>query len=233
MKKFKIDYSKTSLIFLRKILRKIGLTPILARYLYGTSYEEKVNKAIKNTVMLGDTIWDIGANIGVYTLIFSELTGKKGKVYSFEPHPKTFDKLKTLSTKNNIQILNLGLSNEKKQMLFTNKTKNELNSIVDESYIGETITTNIETADNIIKTKFASIPNYIKIDVEGYELFVLRGMNLLLKNSILRNLMIEVHHSIMDDLNLPDGPKQIIKILKDNNFKVEWIDPSHILATRL
>ena len=233
MKKFKIDYSGTSLIFLRKILRKIGLSKILAKFVYGTSYEEKVNKTIKNTVMQGDIIWDIGANIGVYTLIFSELTGKKGKVYSFEPHPDTFAKLKTLSTKDNIEFLNLGLSNEKKQMLFSNKANNELNSIVDESYNGEKISTNIETADNIIKMKFANIPNYIKIDVEGYELFVLQGMNLLLKNSILRNLMIEVHHSVMDELNITDGPKQISTILKDNNFKVQWIDPSHILATRL
>ena len=233
MKKFKIDYSGTSLIFLRKILRKIGLSKILAKFVYGTSYEEKVNKTIKNTVMQGDIIWDIGANIGVYTLIFSELTGKKGKVYSFEPHPDTFVKLKTLSTKDNIEFLNLGLSNEKKQMLFSNKANNELNSIVDESYNGEKISTNIETADNIIKMKFANIPNYIKIDVEGYELFVLQGMNLLLKNSILRNLMIEVHHSVMDELNITDGPKQISTILKDNNFKVQWIDPSHILATRL
>ena len=228
-----MDYSSNSLIFLRKILRKIGLSKILAKFMYGTSYEEKVNKTIKNTVMQGDIIWDIGANIGVYTLIFSELTGKKGKVYSFEPHPDTFVKLKTLSTKDNIEFLNLGLSNEKKQMLFSNKANNELNSIVDESYNGEKISTNIETADNIIKMKFANIPNYIKIDVEGYELFVLQGMNLLLKNSILRNLMIEVHHSVMDELNITDGPKQISTILKDNNFKVQWIDPSHILATRL
>ena len=228
-----MNYSSNLLIFLRRILRKIGLSAILAKFLYGTSYEEKVNKKIKNTVMQGDIIWDIGANIGVYTIIFSELTGKKGKVYSFEPHPDTFVKLKTLSTKDNIEFLNLGLSNEKKQMLFSNKANNELNSIVDESYNGEKISTNIETADNIIKMKFANIPNYIKIDVEGYELFVLQGMNLLLKNSILRNLMIEVHHSVMDELNITDGPKQISTILKDNNFKVQWIDPSHILATRL
>ena len=142
-----MDYSSNSLIFLRKILRKIGLSKILAKFMYGTSYEEKVNKTIKNTVMQGDIIWDIGANIGVYTLIFSELTGKKGKVYSFEPHPDTFVKLKTLSTKDNIEFLNLGLSNEKKQMLFSNKANNELNSIVDESYNGEKISTNIETAD--------------------------------------------------------------------------------------
>ena len=235
MIKIKLNYSNSTFTLLRKICRKLNLTKFLQPFFYDSGYEKKVNEAIRHSVRQGDIVWDIGANIGTYTSIFSYLVGKKGKVYAFEPHPKTFEEL-SFSKSNNVIALNLGLSDKKGNLLFSSKEgskdSSEYNSIVNDEYAGKTITAKIETADYIFKSQVADIPNFIKIDVEGFELFVLRGMNLLLKNTTLRNLIIEIHHSLMDDLKIPNGPKQIVTQLEVNNFKVDWIDPSHILASR-
>ena len=233
--KIKVNYSNPVLVLLRKILRKFNLTKFLKSFFYDNEYEKEVNKTIQYNVRQGDIVWDIGANIGAYTSIFSKLVGKKGKVYAFEPHPKTFEKLSFLKSKNVI-ALNFGLSNDKGNLLFSSKEgsedSSEYNSIVNNEYVGKTITVRIETADYIIKSNIVDIPNFIKIDVEGSELFVLHGMSLLLKNKALRNLIIEVHHSLMDDLKIPNGAQQIVAKLKVNDFEVDWIDPSHIFASR-
>ena len=51
---------------------------------------------LKQNIYQGNTVLDIGANIGYYTLIMSKLVGSTGKVYAFEPEPKNFEILKKI-----------------------------------------------------------------------------------------------------------------------------------------
>lgn len=53
-------------------------------------YEANVQQNIKQYIKAGDTVFDIGGNIGQYALLFSELAGDSGNVYSFEPDFKKF-----------------------------------------------------------------------------------------------------------------------------------------------
>ena len=76
------------------------------------------------------------------------------------------------------------------------------------------------------------IPNVIKIDVEGYELDVIKGMNSSLYHKNLRFLIIEVHHNYMDMRKINNGAQQIQRTLEKANFNVNWLDPSHLLAVR-
>ncbi len=46
---------------------------------------------LKQNIHTGDTVVDIGANIGYYTLLMSNLVGNGGKVFAFEPEPKNFE----------------------------------------------------------------------------------------------------------------------------------------------
>jgi protein-L-isoaspartate O-methyltransferase len=64
-------------------------------YIYN-QWEPFETQIIQKLVKNGDTVVDLGAHIGYYTALASELVGKNGEVYSFEPEPKNFMLLKKM-----------------------------------------------------------------------------------------------------------------------------------------
>lgn len=122
---------------------------------------------------------DVGANIGNHTLYFRN---SFEKIYSFEPHPKTY-KLLQLNTEDfpNIKTFNFGLSNQKKQShIFIEPTTNVAGSHYEEDQ---------KRGHKIFFEKFDDLYNFensisfIKIDVEGMELDVLKSMKKNLENN--------------------------------------------------
>lgn len=79
--------------------------------------------------------------------------------------------------------------------------------------------------------KFA-VPNVVKIDVEGYEPEVLRGMINTLQSPSLRAVFIEVHFSVLNSRGCGAEPKKMVGLLKKSGLMVKWVDPSHIAAYR-
>jgi len=81
-------------VFLRNILRKLGLNPLLHKFIYrNNTYEEHFDKLFAQKIKPGFIVFDIGANIGHYTHFYSNLVGDKGRVVAFEPSDKNFYKL--------------------------------------------------------------------------------------------------------------------------------------------
>ncbi len=92
-------------------------------YASGLIHEETTTNLFKKTIKKGDTIVDLGANIGYFTLLAAKLTGREGKVYSFEPEPKNYNYLLKnikLNTAATIQgkILDIKTSKTWKRRLF-------------------------------------------------------------------------------------------------------------------
>ena len=78
----KITISNT----LRKLTRKVGLNSLLFKIIYnGNTYEELFDKFFRSKLKSGFCIYDIGANMGLYSIEFSNIVGSEGKVFSFEP----------------------------------------------------------------------------------------------------------------------------------------------------
>tara|TARA_B110000483_G_scaffold135066_1_gene161593 strand:- start:62 stop:823 length:762 start_codon:yes stop_codon:yes gene_type:complete len=177
---------------------------------YFKDYEKNVSNFIKKILKKNSNAIDIGANLGYYSILFSSIL-KNGQVYAFEPEKRNFKKLMNnikLNNCKNITAYNIGLSNSKSQKkLFLTTEINEgghhilCSSSSEKTY--QTIYTN--KLDNLIKNKkFFEI---VKIDVEGYELEVLKGM---------KNVLKKTHYVIIENNN---NFEKINLILKKFNFK--------------
>lgn len=126
-----------------------------------------------------DVCIDVGANIGLISLRMHHKVGKEGIVYSFEPHPNTYKKLIHNLEINNFDIshtFNQAVGNKSDVLRFTDIFISDLNHISEQ---GE-ISVPVVKLDDVIPK---SIPiKLLKVDAEGYELFVLQGAQHILKN---------------------------------------------------
>ena len=170
--------------------------------------------------------WDIGANIGLYS-IYNSLKNPNSTTISFEPSTSN---LRTLSRnislndlEKKIKIFPLPLSNKKN--LFLEMKEGDFNEGAALNTFGENF--NFEgknfksenkyhlfgtTIDFLINQKILAIPDYIKIDVDGIEHLILYGATNCLKEKKVKSLSIEINESFEDQLN------SVLKIMNDNNF---------------
>jgi FkbM family methyltransferase len=125
----------------------------------------------------GGTFVDVGANIGAYTLVASE--AQKARVISVEPHPVTFALLTQNVERNarsNVACLNLALSNCDRELRLTDEAGSATNRIIegDGRTPGAGVLVSARRFDTLCRD-LKSSPDFIKIDVEGYERAVLEG----------------------------------------------------------
>ncbi|MDC1018383.1 FkbM family methyltransferase [Pseudomonadales bacterium] len=225
-------------ILLRKLLRTLRLNKLLAKVLYPRGYEAKFDEAMLNRIRPGDTVWDVGANVGYYTEKFAIATGEKGAVQAFEPVPDTFDILSNnMSSFQNINFFcyALGKSNESLLMTDSDETGSPTNKILGNDFEHAEISTiniQVRRGDNLVDEKEAMPPNVIKIDVEGHEGDVIEGLSGLLGNNAVHTIAMEIHFALLDERNENHVPKFIVTELEKHSFTVNWTDPSHIVAYR-
>ncbi len=227
-----MDYSQNSLYFFRKLLRKLGLNKILHPLMYGKGYEKKVEDAIFSLIKNGSIVWDIGANIGLYTDIFAKKVSPSGAVLAFEPHPETFKELDKAISNENVVKYNIGFSSAAGSLNFSNRSDSAINTILDSQSDELSTIVTIDTIDNFIVDNEVEVPNFIKIDVEGFELDILAGANKTLNSVNLKTIIVEVHHTLLDARGIKNGAKEISKLLRSKGYSIEWLDPSHLLAKK-
>lgn len=144
----------------------------------------------------GDSFIDIGANIGLYTLLASSLVGKNGHIDSFEPVPKTVKRLKeniSINKLTQVQIHPIALGEKDSTLQFTQEhdaTNHVLNFNRDNNV--NSIEVSSKRLDRVISDR-----NYAmaKIDVEGWELPLLKGAENLLSSNNPPVLMLEINGS--------------------------------------
>lgn len=221
-------------VLARNMGRALGLNSRIAVLLNGAGYETRFDKAFQSVIMPGDRVWDVGANVGYYTLLFSEKVGGAGAVFAFEPSPFNFPRLvaATKSSKNVFRF-QLGLGRENGRLSFRQGADDlGATSRVVEHAAADAVVVNIRSGASLIDEGDALPPNAIKIDVEGFELEVLHGLGKHLSAPTLHSIGIEVHFGILKSRGMPDAPSQIENFLQRHGFVVNWSDSSHILATR-
>lgn len=144
----------------------------VSQYLSEEDYGEE-QEFFRRYLRPDDDVIDVGANIGFFTLIFSTLVGKFGKVYAFEPHPRIYKYLQgnlVLNKVDNVYAFNLALGNKSGTVKFSDQKDDDSNLVVSDD---SGITVPAERLDAVgIDSVSVSL---LKIDVEGYEKFVLEG----------------------------------------------------------
>lgn len=169
---------------------------------------------LNNIIHKGDSVIDVGAHVGKYTEHFLKLVGNTGKVISFELNPRTFNSLnnKFINTPN-VTLINAAVSDKSDfedyysgcSSYNTNIIGHDINSSKS-NHLG-----NIKSIklDDFIKEKI----DFMKIDVEGAEIKVLKGMEKTINN--VKCLLIECHFE--------EDWKDLKKILI-NNYHLKCTD---------
>jgi FkbM family methyltransferase len=120
---------------------------------------------------------DVGANIGNHAAAFS---GSFDRVFAFEPNPIVFHLLQANAVGRNIQPVNIGLSSIAGQLFFEQDYQNFGASHIIATATSTSITINVNTLDCEVAVRSIEDVSFVKIDVEGHELEVLRGAEKLL-----------------------------------------------------
>ncbi|WP_177217072.1 FkbM family methyltransferase [Pedobacter insulae] len=139
----------------------------------------------------GDTFFDVGANVGSYTLLASSVC--KAKSISFEPIPQTYDILKQNIELNKIvhlvQAENKGVGKEVGNLKFTTNGDTTNHVLIGDDGNTAAVNVPVVTLDGYYPS---SKPALLKIDVEGFETEVLNGASSILQDNCLKAIIIEL-----------------------------------------
>ncbi|MBS1507548.1 MAG: FkbM family methyltransferase [Bacteroidetes bacterium] len=174
---------KDSILFAlnNKVKIKLLKANVLSRLIFD-GFEENEIEFVTKALKKGDVFVDIGANIGLFSLIASPLVDSTGKVISFEPSPETFSRLienVSLNNLTNISARNIGLSDSEGELMLNvsgdgHDAWNTFAAVSDEKF-HSTKSVPVFTLDDQLVEEAKEKISLVKIDVEGWEKFVLVG----------------------------------------------------------
>jgi FkbM family methyltransferase len=151
----------------------------VADFWVGTYESEKAQLLVRH-VKPGGTFYDVGANVGFYTLLASRLLGPAGRVLAFEPSPRNLGFLRhhlVLNSAANVEVLDVAISDSEGVAQFSvdgDPKKSQLTAAGD-------ITVRTTTLDRLMGE--LPPPDLIEMDIEGAEYAALRGAEQLLRRS--------------------------------------------------
>jgi FkbM family methyltransferase len=145
-------------------------------YFFGV-WEPNLTHFMRRTIRQGDIVVDVGANIGYYTLLMSQLVGKDGSVVSVEASPATFEKLSGNIERNhcaNVISRQVAVSDRKGEikLFYTRHGDKDTGKISTIEQAGGAVVTSVP-CDTLMSILTSAVPvdrvSFIKIDIEGAE----------------------------------------------------------------
>jgi FkbM family methyltransferase len=183
-----------------------GWSPIVGRW------EPESQQLFLKIIQPGWVVYDLGANNGIHSLLFSQLVGDTGKVYSFEPLADNCREIRDNATLNNIKnidIKQVAVSNQSGETIFHLGLHDKQGSLVGiglES--GNDIQVTMITLDEFV-TAGNSFPDFLKIDIEGAESMALQGFS--------QQIAIK-HPHLFIELHTPEQDKKVGSFLLEQGY---------------
>jgi FkbM family methyltransferase len=140
--------------------------------------DPEIHKFIRRHLKPGAVMCDIGANIGAYAVLLGPAVGPTGRVIAFEAHPVCYGYLQQnvrLNQLTNVTIENKGLGDQVGELRIEYDQKNPGQTHIDLQGARDSVRIPVSTLDAELARLNVATVDYIKIDVEGFELFVLKG----------------------------------------------------------
>jgi FkbM family methyltransferase len=188
------------------------------RYALGT-YEPEVCALIQSYLSGGETVLDIGANIGYFTLLMAHRAGPAGRVIAFEPVPSVYDRLcenLELNDLHHVQAERKAVADREGQSQMQLEDDAPLSFTARLAESGD-LAVQTMSIDSYVETNGLDRLDFVKIDVEGAEDAVIRGMNRTL-GSLRPAVLVEIHAK--------DGSEsETLKRLKENGYHLRRLEP--------
>lgn len=179
------------------------------------TYELEKQKAIQRFIKSGMIIYDIGAHAGIYSLLFSKLVGQNGKVFAFEPYAENvanFLEHIRLNRLNNIVLIQSSIIDKSGLASFLIGGSSGTGSI---THIHTYLQIPTFSLDELVFNFNFPLPDLIKMDVEGAEAMIIKGMQRVItkKKTI---IFIALHG---------DEQKHLCQnILLEKGYKLFWLN---------
>lgn len=188
-------------------------------------------------------VFDVGANVGAYTRDIIESGLRVREIYAFEPHPETFSKLcRNLSDAPHVKPNMIGVSDKEGEMTLYDREFSGGSShaslspaIFSEIHLTGTSSTKvaITTIDDFCKNNDIETIDFLKIDVEGFELAVLQGAEAMLRKSQIKSIQFEftqlnsiVRVFFKDFFDLLAEEFRIYRLLPNGLVEIKKYDPT-------
>lgn len=157
------------------------------------SYADRFERELlSRNLFPGAVVVDAGANIGIYSEFLATCVGSGGCVHSFEPDPTNFARLRAaLSDSPNVRLNQLAVSDETGESLLyvSDKLNVDHRAYPPPEEIRRTLTIQTKRLDDYFKP--AERVDFVKMDIQGYELHALRGARRVLEDNPGIKLLVE------------------------------------------
>jgi len=185
--------------------------------------ETPIMKKIIKSIDESTVFYDIGANIGFYTIFAAQII-TSGRVIAFEPNPYTAHRLEANLSRNNqsATILNMALSDATgTTALRTPELHGQAQLTTTEDAPSQSVSVEQYQGDKVIEEHDLPIPTVIKIDVEGHEAHVLRGLAETIEDPACKTITCELHPEMLTEYG--DTPEEVKLLLRDSGFEIDEI----------
>jgi FkbM family methyltransferase len=176
---------------------------------------------MRSFVAAGDTVCDIGAHFGFYSLLLSRLVGENGRVFAFEPNGELLPSLrKTIGALTNVSLLPVALSDRSGKANLVVPEDASMASFADWSGgrggAVHTVACEMATVDGLIAEGELGVPQFVKCDVEGAELSIFKGASKMLDRADAPVILFEVNAAAARSFGAQ--PADYFEFLKTLNY---------------
>ena len=194
--------------------------------------ENEEIRFVRSLELAGKTIFDLGANLGYFTMYFCKAAGTTGRVYAFDPIPANCQAIREhleLNNLTNATVLQKAVGDQSGTVTFTFDPENtarasgnqQIGATIEQHTQAQSLTVEQVALDELVTSGELTPPDLVKIDVEGMEGHVLEGMGKLLREHK-PDLYIEMHGANQEEKLAM--AKRVCTLLWQAGYRIQHVE---------